>query len=96
MVAHPEPPLAPPGPGWVLGEFVGYEDSEELEQALNDLDQLKDVDGGLFERWVYPVRLQGGQNYSAWIYVFPTDRVPRLEREGVELLNGDWTHYLNN
>jgi len=84
----------PPGPGWVLGEFVGYEDEEALEAALDNLDQLEGVAEGWFERKMVPVLLESGQTYAAWAYVFPLERLPRLEREGVELLDGDWGGYL--
>lgn len=96
MVPGDEPELPPPGPGWVAGEFAGYEDEEALDRALEDLDQLEDVEGGLFERRVLPVVLGSGHRYGAWIYLFPPDRLPRLEREAVELPSGDWTSYLVN
>jgi gamma-glutamylcyclotransferase (GGCT)/AIG2-like uncharacterized protein YtfP len=79
----------------VVGEFVGYEDERALENALQDLDQLEDVEGGLYERRVLPVLLDSGHRYEAWVYVFPEDRLPRLEREGVELPDGDWRDYLS-
>lgn len=94
MVATEEPSAPPPGPGWVTGEFAGYEDEEALERALADLDQLEDVEGGLFRRERLPVVLGSGHRYEAWAYVFPADRLPRLEREGVELASGDWNAYL--
>ncbi len=90
---QPEPDS--PGPGWVAGEFIGYEDGRALENALQDLDQLEDVEGGLFERRILPVLLDSGHRYAAWAYVFPEDRLGRLEREGIELPNGDWRDYLN-
>jgi len=96
MVAQEEPSQPPPGAGWVAGAFVGYEDEEALEGALEDLDPLEDVEGGLFTRMVLPVVLDSGHRYGAWIYVFPPDRLPRLEREGVELFNGDWKEYLED
>ena len=95
LVAQPEPPQLPPGPGWVVGEFIGYGDESELENAAQDLDALEDVDGGLFERQLLPVILDSGHRYQAWVYVFPEDRLLRLEREGVELPDGDWRPYLN-
>ena len=94
MVAMDPPADPPPGPGWVVGEFAGYEDEEALESALGDLDQLEDVAGDLFQRQVVPVVLASGHRYGAWAYVFPPDRLPRLEREGVELPSGDWEAYL--
>lgn len=96
VVALEEPPQAPPGPGWVAGAFAGYEDEAALMSALDDLDQLEDVEGGLFERIVLPVVLDSGHRYGAWVYVFPSDRLPRLEREGVELATGDWKEYLGD
>ncbi|HOD32840.1 MAG TPA: gamma-glutamylcyclotransferase, partial [Holophaga sp.] len=56
-VAGPEPEGNPPGPGWILGEFVGYEDEADLAGALEDLDALEEVAEGLFVRRVVPVRL---------------------------------------
>ena len=94
MVAGEEPDS--PGPGWVVGEFAGYEDEQALENALSDLDQLEDVDGDLFRRVVVPVVLDSGHRLGAWVYVFPPDRLPRLEREGVELPSGDWKAYLED
>jgi len=94
LVPTPSEPRFP-GPGWVVGEFVGYEDERALENALQDLDQLEDVEGGLYERRVLPVLLDSGHRYEAWVYVFPEDRLPRLEREGVELPDGDWRDYLS-
>ena len=92
LVPGPEP--ADPAAGWVIGEFLGYEDEADLEAAVQDLDQLEDVDGGLFERRIVPVRLDSGHRYRAWAYVFPEDRLPRLEKEAVELPGGDWRGYL--
>lgn len=95
LIPTPEPEGLPPGPGWVTGEFIGYGDEIELESAAADLDALEDVDGGLFERRLMPVVLGSGHRYQAWVYVFPEDRLPRLEREGVELPDGDWRAYLS-
>ncbi len=94
MVAQDEPEQPPPGPGWVVGDFVGYEDEEALENAVADLDPLEDVEGGLFSRITVPVILDSGHRYAAWVYVFPADRLGRLERDGVELPAGDWKGYL--
>jgi gamma-glutamylcyclotransferase (GGCT)/AIG2-like uncharacterized protein YtfP len=91
-----EPDSPPPGPGWVAGEFAGYEDEAALAGALDDLDQLEDVEGELFQRLVLPVVLDSGHRYGAWVYVFPQDRLGRLEREGVELPGGDWKEYLSD
>jgi gamma-glutamylcyclotransferase (GGCT)/AIG2-like uncharacterized protein YtfP len=90
-------PALVPGPesgGWVAGEFLGYEDEADLEAAVQDLDQMEDVAGGLFERRIVPVLLDSGHRYQAWAYVFPEDRRPRLEKEAVELPGGDWRGYL--
>jgi len=94
MVAGQEPCTPPPGTGWVLGEFVGYEDDDALEQALADLDALEDVEGGLYERRVLPIVLANGHRYGAWTYLFPEDRLPTLEKVAVELESGDWGPYL--
>lgn len=94
MVPAAEPAAPPPGPGWVVGEFIGYEDAASLEGAVQDLDPLEDVEGGLFERRLLPVILDRGQRYLAWIYVFPEDRLARLERDAVEVPGGDWKRYL--
>jgi gamma-glutamylcyclotransferase (GGCT)/AIG2-like uncharacterized protein YtfP len=92
LVPGPEPPGEEGG--WVTGEFVGYEDEIDLEAAVQDLDQVEDVAGGLFERRIVPVVLDSGHRYQAWAYVFPEDRLPRLEREAVELPGGNWRDYL--
>ena len=94
LVPGPEPPAAPPGHGWVWGDFVGYEDDRELESALADLDPLEGVEEGLFTREIVPVILNGGLRYQAWVYVFHVERLPRLGREAVELPDGDWAPYL--
>lgn len=94
LVPGPLPPALPPGPGWVCGEFVGYEDGADLDAALADLDPLEGVEEGLFSRELLPVVLEGGQRYLAWGYVFHVERLPRLEREAVELPGGDWADYL--
>jgi gamma-glutamylcyclotransferase (GGCT)/AIG2-like uncharacterized protein YtfP len=95
MVPGPEPGAPGPGPGWVVGEFLGYEDEGALQDALQDLDQLEDVEGELFERRLLPVLLDSGHRFQAWVYVFPEDRLHRLEMEGVELPSGDWGRYLD-
>lgn len=84
----------PPGPGWVAGEFVGYEDPQDLEAALADLDPLEGVEEGLFSREILPVVLESGHRYQAWVYVFHVERLPRLEREAIEVPGGDWISYL--
>ena len=76
-----------------MGEFIGYEDEDDLASALSNLDQLEGVDEGLFELTMVPVLLEGGQTFVAWAYVFPVERLLRLEREGVELPDGDWARY---
>lgn len=88
------PETWPPGSGWVKGEFIGYEDEADLDAALGDLDQLEGVPEGRFNRQLLPVLLEGGQSYAAWAYVVPPEALPRLEREGLELLDGDWSPYL--
>ncbi|HJU84476.1 MAG TPA: gamma-glutamylcyclotransferase family protein [Holophagaceae bacterium] len=95
LVADPEPPAAPPGAGWAVGDFVGYTDEAELEAALEDLDQLEGVAEDRFTRRILPVVLEGGQRYRAWVYLFPADRLPTLERRAVELMDGDWQAYLD-
>jgi gamma-glutamylcyclotransferase (GGCT)/AIG2-like uncharacterized protein YtfP len=94
LVPGVEPGGLPPGPGWVRGDFVGFEDETDLESALADLDPLEGVEEGLFTREVLPVWLEGGHRYQAWVYVFHVERLPRLQREAVEVLGGDWTSYL--
>ena len=94
LVPDMEPGAPPPDPGWVRGDFVGYEDGADLEAALADLDPLEGVQEGLFTREVLPVLLEGGHRYQAWVYVFHVERLPRLEREAVEVLGGDWASYL--
>jgi hypothetical protein len=73
---------------------VGYQDEPDLDSALADLDPLEGVEEGLFSREILPVRLEGGQHYQAWVYVFHVERLPRLEREALELPDGDWAPYL--
>jgi gamma-glutamylcyclotransferase (GGCT)/AIG2-like uncharacterized protein YtfP len=94
MVPQETPTSSPPGPGWVTGEFVGYEDEDALEAALQDLDAVEDVEGGRFERIVLPVLLESGHAYLAWAYLFPPDRLARLTREGIELPSGNWKEFL--
>lgn len=94
LVPGLEPAAPPPGPGWVRGDFVGYGDERELESALSDLDPLEGVEEGLFTREILPVALEGGLRYRAWAYVFHVERLPRLEREAVEVPGGDWASYL--
>jgi len=94
LVPRAEPDSPPPGPGWVWGDFVGYEDEADLDSALADLDPLEGVAEGLFTREVLPVLLEGGHRYRAWVYVFHVERLPRLEREALELPGGDWAPYL--
>jgi gamma-glutamylcyclotransferase (GGCT)/AIG2-like uncharacterized protein YtfP len=93
LVSTPEPPAPPPSSGWVLGDFVGYEDEANLDSALMDLDALEGVEEGLFTREILPVTLEGGHRYQAWAYVFHVERLPRLERESIELPAGDWAPY---
>ena len=94
LVPGLEPPDPPPGPGWVTGDFVGYEDPTDLEGALADLDPLEGVEEGRFSREILPVVLQGGHRYLAWTYVFHVERLPRLAREAMEIPDGDWAPYL--
>jgi gamma-glutamylcyclotransferase (GGCT)/AIG2-like uncharacterized protein YtfP len=94
LVPGEEPGTSPPGPGWVRGDFVGYEDEAILESALADLDPLESVEEGLFTREVRPVLLEGGHRYLAWVYLFHVERLPRLQREAIEVPGGDWAAYL--
>jgi gamma-glutamylcyclotransferase (GGCT)/AIG2-like uncharacterized protein YtfP len=73
---------------------VGYEGEGELGSALADLDPLEGVEEGLFSREILTVRLDGGHRYQAWVYLFHVERLPRLEREAVEIQDGDWASYL--
>jgi gamma-glutamylcyclotransferase (GGCT)/AIG2-like uncharacterized protein YtfP len=95
LVPGPAPADPPPGPGWVRGDFVGYEDEGDLDSALADLDPLEGVEEGLFSRAILPVALEGGPRYQAWVYVFHVERLPRLEKEAVELPRGDWNLWLD-
>ncbi|HLO68322.1 MAG TPA: gamma-glutamylcyclotransferase family protein [Holophaga sp.] len=94
LVPGEDPGAPPPGSGWVRGVFAGYEDPEDLASAVADLDPLEGVEEGLFKRILVPVVLDSGHRYFAWAYVFPESRLPRLERDGVELSDGDWSPYL--
>jgi len=94
LVPGPEPDTPPPSPGWVVGDFVGYDDVGELDSALVDLDPLEGVEEGLFTRTVLPLILDSGHRYQAWVYVFHVERLPRLERDATEILGGDWGAYL--
>ena len=94
LVPAAEPQSQPPGPGWVRGEFIGYEDAEDLESALADLDPLEGVEEGLFTREILAVHLEGGHRFLAWVYVFHVERLPRLQREAVEIPSGDWESFL--
>jgi gamma-glutamylcyclotransferase (GGCT)/AIG2-like uncharacterized protein YtfP len=94
LVPGPVPATPPPDPGWVRGDFAGYEDEGDLESALADLDPLKGVEEGLFTRALLPVLLEGGHRYTAWAYVFHVERLPRLERDALEVPHGDWAPYL--
>lgn len=94
LVATMEPDAPPPGPGWVTGEFIGYEDEGALEAALTDLDQLQEVEAGVFTRRVLPVLLDSGLRFGAWVHLFEADRLAQLERQAVELSEGDWAPYL--
>jgi hypothetical protein len=58
------------------------------------VDALEGVEEGLFSREIRPVVLEGGQHYLAWVYLFHVERLPRLEREAVEIQGGDWEPYL--
>ena len=92
-VRNPEqPPLARAGS---RREFVSYGDDAELEEALADLDQLENVEGGLFVRRVLPVILDSGIRFGAWVHLFETDRLLQLEKDAVELPQGDWAPYLD-
>ena len=88
------PDVLPPGPGWVAGEFVGYEDLETLKAAVENLDALEGTGEERTERRLLPVLLEGGQVYKAWAWIHPEDRLPRLEREALEIQSGDWKDYL--
>ena len=94
LVPGLEPGSPPPGHGWVRGDFVGYDDEQELDSAVSDLDPLEGVEEGLFAREIQPVVLEGGLRFQAWAYVFHVERLPRLEREVVEVPGGDWGSYL--
>lgn len=95
LVPGAEPDTAPPGPGWVAGEFVGYDGEEALDAALADLDQLMGVEEERFVRRVLPTLMDSGLRYHAWVYIFEADRLPRLERHALELPGGDWSPYLD-
>jgi len=73
---------------------VGYQDEADLSSALTDLDSLEGVEEGRFTREVLPVWLEGGHHFQAWVYVFHVERLPRLQREAVEVPGGDWAPYL--
>lgn len=94
LVPAADPESPPPGPGWVTGDFVGYDDEEALDSAVADLDPLEGVEEELYLRRLLPVVLDSGHHYEAWAYVFPEERLPRLLREAVELPDGDWGPYL--
>jgi gamma-glutamylcyclotransferase (GGCT)/AIG2-like uncharacterized protein YtfP len=88
------PAALPPGPGWVAGEFVGYEDPAALDAAVENLDALEGTAEDRAERRLLPVLLEGGQVYKAWAWILSAEHLPRLEREALELKSGDWKAYL--
>ncbi len=94
MVCGPAPTALPPAPGWVRGEYVGYEDAQALQGALEDLDVLEDVAGGLFIRYVRPVLLDRGPILAAWVYTFPEERLEVLNKDNIEIMSGDWSPHL--
>lgn len=94
LIPGPVPNQVAPSPGWVRGDFVGYEDESDLDAALADLDPLEGVEEERCSRQLVGVLLEGGQVYRAWAYVFHVERLPRLEREAIELPDGDWAPYL--
>ena len=70
------PEALPPGPGWVAGEFVGYEDAEDLEAAVENLDGLEYENHGRksVAGWAYPYgkgrvvfTAVGHTNHAMWI-----------------------------
>jgi len=73
---------------------VGYEDEAELDAALADLDPLEGVEEGLFIRELLPVILEGASGTWPGSTCFHMERLPRLEREAVEIPGGDWAPYL--
>ncbi len=97
-LAHPAllpgeiPPALPPGPGWVVGDFIGYDDDAALSEALADLDSLG-LEAGAEARLV-PVLLEGGASYVAWAWTFHMEQRPRLELEATEIPSGDWAAWL--
>lgn len=94
MVSTIEPAQPPPGQGWVVGEFIGFEDLDALDSALADLDQLEGVEDDLFSRSILPVVLESGHHYRAWVYVFLEDRLGHLMKHALEIPGGDWKDYL--
>ncbi|MBI3131881.1 MAG: gamma-glutamylcyclotransferase [Acidobacteria bacterium] len=86
------PPALPPGPGWVVGDFIGYEDEAALARALADLDAIASEAGA--EARLLPVILEGGATYVAWAWTFHMEHLPRLEREATEIPGGDWADWL--
>jgi len=92
LVPGDVPGSLPPGPGWVTGDFVGYGDEADLTRALADLDALATEAGG--EARLLPVLLEGGATYTAWVWAFPVEHLPRLEKEALEVPGGDWAAWL--
>lgn len=86
------PPALPPGPGWVVGAFIGYDDEGALARALADLDALASEAGA--EARLLPVLLEGGATFVAWTWAFHMEHLPRLEQEAMELPGGDWAAWL--
>ncbi len=86
------PPALPPGPGWVVGDFIGYDDEEALQRALADLDAVASEAGA--EARLLPVLLEGGATYVAWAWTFHMEHLPKLEKEATEIPGGDWAAWL--
>ncbi|HJV90401.1 MAG TPA: gamma-glutamylcyclotransferase family protein [Holophagaceae bacterium] len=86
------PGALPPGPGWVVGDFIGYDDEDALQRALADLDALASEAGA--EARLLPVLLEGGATFVAWTWAFHMEHLPRLEQEATEIPGGDWGPWL--
>ena len=71
---------------------MAYGDEAGLSQALADLDALATEAGG--EARLLPVLLEGGATYTAWVWAFPVEQLPRLEKEALEVPGGDWAAWL--
>ena len=81
----------------VVGEIMTFPDPARTLAAFDELEGVDPAapDASLYARVVRDAQpLDGGPPVRCWMYLAPPDRLPRIQRHGIRVPDGDWAAFI--